>query len=67
MHGPDEVLALGFEEYLESEGITAVEWPDRAGDLIPADAIHVHLEIIPGGEHRRITIGRGTRPAIGKV
>jgi tRNA threonylcarbamoyladenosine biosynthesis protein TsaE len=56
---PDEVLALGFEEYLLSDGITAVEWPDRAGDLLPADAWHVTLSPTAHPRHRRVTIRMG--------
>ena len=40
----DEVQAFGFEEYLEAAGIAAIEWPERAGELLPADTIHVHIE-----------------------
>ena len=30
----EEVLDIGFEEYLDSTGICLVEWPDKAIDLI---------------------------------
>ncbi|MBM4143849.1 MAG: tRNA (adenosine(37)-N6)-threonylcarbamoyltransferase complex ATPase subunit type 1 TsaE [Lentisphaerae bacterium] len=40
---PNELFGIGFEEYLESDGITAIEWAERAGDLLPASAIHVRL------------------------
>ena len=41
--GPDEVLALGFDEYLDVEGIVAIEWPERAHDILPAHTINVYL------------------------
>ncbi len=44
---PDQVLALGLEEYFERAGITAIEWAERAGDLLPAETIHVHIDPIP--------------------
>lgn len=44
LHGPDDVLDLGWEDYLSRGAVLLVEWPDRAGDLIPADAWHVRLE-----------------------
>jgi tRNA threonylcarbamoyladenosine biosynthesis protein TsaE len=56
LHGPDEVLALGFEDYLESDGITAVEWPERAGDLLPPDTVHVHLTALAQPDERLISI-----------
>jgi len=56
IHSPDEVLAFGFEEYLEMEGIKAIEWAERAGDLIPTSAIRLSFEIMPNPEQRRIRI-----------
>ena len=44
LQSPDDILNLGFDEYLEPNGITLIEWPERAGDLIPADAIRISLK-----------------------
>jgi tRNA threonylcarbamoyladenosine biosynthesis protein TsaE len=52
----DEVLAIGFEEYLQTDGITAVEWAERAGDLIPPDAIRIRFEALPEADERAITV-----------
>ena len=51
-----DALMLGMEEYFDSNGITAVEWADRAEDLFPAGAIHLYFETLPGAHSRRITI-----------
>lgn len=54
-----DTSSIGLEEYLDMpRGITAIEWPERAGNLIPADAVHVTLEL--GDQHyqRRIRIVR---------
>lgn len=40
--GTDDLLDLGFEEYLSGDGVTVVEWADRASDL-SVDALHLHL------------------------
>ena len=56
LNGSEEVLSLGFEEYLEANGVIAVEWAERAEGLIPADAIHIHFEALPDPDHRRITV-----------
>ena len=58
VRGPDEVLALGFEEYLEAGGVVAVEWPERAAGLIPPHAIHVTLAALDAPGRRSITIER---------
>ena len=52
----DDVLAIGWEDFLSRGAILAVEWPERAGDLIPADATHVSFARLDGEESRRITI-----------
>ncbi len=44
LSGPQEALDLGLDEYLETDGITVIEWAERAGELIPPDAIHIRLE-----------------------
>ncbi len=54
LHGEDDVLAIGWEDYLSDGAILAVEWPERAGSLIPADARHVRFFHLDGEERRRI-------------
>ena len=52
----DDVLAIGWEDYLSRGAVIAVEWPERAGSLIPEDARHVAFAILEGEESRRIDI-----------
>ena len=54
LHGEDDVLAIGWEDYLAEGAILVVEWPDRAGSLIPATAKHISIAHLDGEEHRRI-------------
>ena len=42
--GPEEAYDLGLDEYLETAGITVIEWAERAAELIPPDAVHIRLE-----------------------
>lgn len=42
--GPEEAYDLGLDEYLETDGVTIIEWAERAAELIPPDAIHIRLE-----------------------
>ena len=42
---PDELWALGFDDYLSPDGITVIEWPERAGDLLPPQTINVQIEV----------------------
>jgi tRNA threonylcarbamoyladenosine biosynthesis protein TsaE len=56
LNNPNEVLAIGFEEYLQADGITAVEWAERAGDLIPQDATRIKFEALAEPDERAITV-----------
>ena len=56
LHAPDDLLAIGFGEYVESGALVAIEWSERAGDLIPATAVRVTIELTPDIRTRRITV-----------
>ena len=59
LHGEEDVEAIGWEDYLSRGAIIAVEWPERAGALLPSSAHHVAFHH-KGEEKRRITIDRGS-------
>ena len=46
--------AIGFDEYLQSGALVAIEWAERAADALPADTIHLHFDLVPGAETRRV-------------
>ncbi len=50
-----EFELLGFDELWYGDGVSVIEWADRAGDLIPEGALKVRLFHIDG-ERRRIEI-----------
>ncbi len=43
LQGEEDVLQTGWEDYLARNAVLVVEWPDRAGELIPSDARHVRF------------------------
>ncbi|HBA85754.1 MAG TPA: tRNA (adenosine(37)-N6)-threonylcarbamoyltransferase complex ATPase subunit type 1 TsaE [Verrucomicrobia bacterium] len=43
IQGSDEALGLGLDEYLHGQGVTAIEWAERAADLLPAATLHVRI------------------------
>lgn len=58
LHDADDVLTIGWEDYLARGAVLFVEWPDRAGDLIPPDARHIRFEHLPDSpDSRRIVFG----------
>ncbi len=54
LHDEDDVLAIGWEDYLSEGAILVVEWPERAGSLIPPTAKHIVFTHLEGEESRRI-------------
>jgi tRNA threonylcarbamoyladenosine biosynthesis protein TsaE len=54
--GPEEAFDLGFNEYLEADGITVIEWAERAAELLPPSTIHIRLERGDREEQRTIEI-----------
>lgn len=55
LHDADDVLTIGWEDYLARGAVLFVEWPDRAGDLIPAHAWHLSFNLGETEECRTIT------------
>jgi tRNA threonylcarbamoyladenosine biosynthesis protein TsaE len=48
---PEELLDLGFEEYLERDGVTVVEWAQRLGSVLPPERLGIQIDI-PTHEER---------------
>ncbi|MDO4546368.1 MAG: tRNA (adenosine(37)-N6)-threonylcarbamoyltransferase complex ATPase subunit type 1 TsaE [Bacillota bacterium] len=41
---PEEMYELGYEEYFYGEGVCVVEWADQIEEIIPEDALKIHIE-----------------------
>jgi tRNA threonylcarbamoyladenosine biosynthesis protein TsaE len=52
VQSPEELGEIGWDEAL-ADGIVLVEWPDRAGRLLPLDRLDVTLGFSANGEARR--------------
>ncbi|MBM9614019.1 tRNA (adenosine(37)-N6)-threonylcarbamoyltransferase complex ATPase subunit type 1 TsaE [Desulfobulbus rhabdoformis] len=42
----DDIEASGLAEYLEYDGVSIIEWPERLGDLTPQNRLELVLEPI---------------------
>lgn len=49
----DQLHQIGWQAILRGDGLVLVEWPDRAGEELPADHIAITLEHIAGDPTRR--------------
>ena len=57
----DEFLALGPEEYFESDGLVLVEWADRVEHCLPKDRVEIHIEVTGPQSRRFEIIALGTK------
>ena len=44
--GCGDLADLGLEDYLEKDGICLIEWPEVGQELMPAEAMHIYIELI---------------------
>lgn len=42
----EEALKIGLDEYLESNGVTVIEWADKFSELIPQNARWIRLRVL---------------------
>lgn len=40
---PAELEGIGFEEYIDSDGATVIEWAERAEEALPGERLSVYL------------------------
>jgi tRNA threonylcarbamoyladenosine biosynthesis protein TsaE len=56
LRGPDELESFGYEDLVtQSDGIVVVEWPERAGDILPDEYLLIIIDAM-GQEARLLTL-----------
>ena len=55
---PEELYAIGADEYINGSGVCLIEWATQVEEIIPEDAIRVTIvrETEKGDGHRKITV-----------
>jgi tRNA threonylcarbamoyladenosine biosynthesis protein TsaE len=51
-----ELTNIGWFDILAAGGLVLVEWPERAGALLPADHVPIDLEHLPEDTDRRLLL-----------
>ena len=41
---PDEMYEIGYEEYIDGDGITVIEWPQLIADILPKSRSEVRID-----------------------
>ncbi len=52
LEDPEEVLDIGFEEYLDQGCWIFMEWPDKIGPYLPEDRADIYIDIIDANTRR---------------
>ncbi len=46
INDPAELEDIGFDEYIDSDGVTLIEWADRADDELPVECLSVYFSTV---------------------
>lgn len=57
----DELLAIGWEDYLDGQGLLLVEWGDRFPDALPDDCLRITLTTLAEQQREIAVAARGPR------
>src|SRR5688500_5912549 len=56
LDGSEQLTNLGWDDILGSHSLVLVEWPERAGERIPADHLPIDLDYVADDPSRRILL-----------
>ena len=65
LDGPADLAGIGLEELIDGDGVCLIEWPERAGDRLPAE--HLAIECIWLGPTERAFTLHGTGQRVGRI
>lgn len=55
---PDEVYAIGFDDYIFSNAVSIIEWANYIEDILPEEILHINIskDLSKGEDYRKITL-----------
>ncbi|MBU3156816.1 tRNA (adenosine(37)-N6)-threonylcarbamoyltransferase complex ATPase subunit type 1 TsaE [Clostridium estertheticum] len=58
VNDPDEIEAIGFDEYIFSDGVSVIEWANYIEEIIPPNKLTITIEKLPelGDNYRKINM-----------
>ena len=56
LESPAGLLEIGWYDIVGATALVLVEWPERAGELLPADHVPIALDHAPGQPERRVLL-----------
>ncbi len=61
LSGPEDLEAIGFEEYIGGAGVAVIEWADRIEAALPPERIAIHITWVSENERSFTCTARGRR------
>ena len=59
LRGPFELTNIGWDDMLAEEALTLIEWPERAGERMPAMHVSIGLQHLPDDPSKRLLYAGG--------
>ena len=55
---PDEIYAIGFDDYIFSDAISIIEWANYIEEILPRDFLHINIskDLSKNENYRKITL-----------
>jgi len=55
---PDEIYAIGFDDYIFSDAVSIIEWANYIEEILPEDLLHIKIEkdFTKGEDYRKIIL-----------
>ncbi|WP_297427935.1 tRNA (adenosine(37)-N6)-threonylcarbamoyltransferase complex ATPase subunit type 1 TsaE [Clostridium sp.] len=55
---PDEIYAIGFDDYIFSDSVSIIEWANYIEEILPADLLHISIkkDFSKGEDYRKIIL-----------
>jgi tRNA threonylcarbamoyladenosine biosynthesis protein TsaE len=55
---PDEIHAIGFDDYIFSDSVSIIEWANYIEEILPDDLLHIDIkkDYTKGEDYRKITL-----------
>lgn len=56
LESPRDLTNISWDDIISTHALVLVEWPDRAGDRLPPDAVPIELDYDPADPDRRLLL-----------
>lgn len=55
---PDEIYAIGFDDYIFGDGVSIIEWANYIEEILPSDYLHIYIQkdLTKGENYRKIIV-----------